>query len=439
MPFSTWDDESWQSIIHIIRNGNCILMLGGGTSLESSNGTTLPCEEVLADVLYGRIKDKAEISGFNPDTTNIAQLAQYYAMYKDRNLLEASASDFYLQRQDETSELHQNLAALPFKSIISTTFDSMLYNAIDAQEGKTPVTSRFHFCGDNPELVPQGSVEKPLIFNLFGTIDEPDSLVLTEDDFLDLLTTQHALPSNITSLLGAKNKSILFLGFGFHRWYTRVLVHLLKLSPKSNRSYALEQNIPNDNHEFNRTVFFLEKSDYHIHFFNDDIPSFVKTLREKFEKQTALRSAKPPKVFADNAPTAFICHANENKVQAADLYEKLEYEGIRAWIDTQELRGGDQWNKGIETAIKKVDYFLVLQSQALQNKQEGYVNKEIKLAMDRQLNFRASSFIIPLKIDECELLEDLEFLQTHDLTGTNTFANLTKVIKRDWQRRQRTK
>lgn len=441
MPYCEWDDESWQSIIHTIRNGNCILMLGPGTSLESYHGKDLPCDEIFAHELFARIEDKFNEWRITPDIGNVAQIAQYYAMHKDRNLLEASTTDFYLKRQHDTTELHRNLAVLPFSVVVSSTLDCMFCNAVKAQENKTPVTARYHFCGDNAELVPQGTVEKPLIFNLYGSIEEPDSLVLTEDDFLELLTSKHPLPDNITSLLTAKNKSLLFLGFGFNRWYIRVLLHLLKISPKANRSFALEQQLPPNNPEFDRTLLFFRESDYQIQFFEDDMQSFVKTLKDKYQQYSGSGVAKPAQTFADDAPTAFICHANENKAQAMALHRRLAQQGIRTWIDKENLRGGEQWNRHIERAIKTVDYVLVLQSQALENKLEGYVNKEIKLALDRQLSFRSSRFIIPLKIDVCEPLEELEFLQMIDLSPSDNvsdgFNGLVRVIKRDWQRRER--
>ena len=80
----------------------------------------------------------------------------------------------------------------------------------------------------------------------------------------------------------------------------------------------------------------------------------------------------------------------------------------------------------------------MLQSEALSRKLEGYVNKEITLALDRQKYFRASlRFIIPVTLDGGHLLEELDSLQTTDLTDRDNVRSLVSIIRRDQQRRQR--
>jgi hypothetical protein len=440
MPYCKLDDENWQSLIHTIRQGNCILMLGSGASLESYNGKELPCSEIFANELAEKINEKIESWGINLDTSNLAQIAQYYCMEKDRNMLEASATDFYLKRKNSTNELHKNLAALPFSFIITSAQDSMMCNAFKNHKKypRVPIVERYHFCGDNLEMVEEGTKENPLIFHLYGTINEPDSLVLTEDDFLNFLILKHPLPKNIASALKTKNKSMLFLGFGFNHWYSRVLLHFLKVRNKNNRSFALEQKLPLNIDEFKRTLIFFKETDYKIQFFKDDLQTFTKKLKEKFEEYGKCLQPTSSKVISDDALTVFICHANEDKEKASIIYKKLEAEGCRAWLDKENLRGGDDWDKHIQKTIKNIDYFLVLQSRALEDKLEGYVNKEIHFALDRQRYFKAGiRFIIPLKIEECKLHEDLEHLHTIDLSKQENFPELIKTIKRDQQRRKK--
>ncbi len=443
MTYCVWDDENWSTLIHTIHQDKCILMLGPESSLEPWEGQYLPCTEILARKLVEKIEDKIASWDINLDISNLAHVAEYYCMEKDRNVLEAAVSSFYAERRNQTSELHKNLSTLPFSFVVTSTPDNMFYNALKAQ-GKKPIVERYHFCGDNLDMTANGSVEEPLIFHLYGTIDEPDSLALTEDDILDFLVAvllkKPPVPSNIISALRAKNKSMLFLGFGFKYWYLRALLHILKIRSKGNRSFALERAVPSNIDEFNRTIIFFKESDYRIQFFKDDLPSFVSELKEKYENSLTCLPKGVSKALADDAPKVFICHANEDKNKAAEIYERLETEGFRAWLDQKELRGGDAWDRHINRTIKNIDYFLVLQSRALEDKLEGYVNKEIRIAMDRQRYFRPGiRFIIPLKIEACKLLEDLDYLQTIDLSEEDNFSEITKAIKRDWQRRNRGK
>jgi hypothetical protein len=440
-----WNDENWASLLHTIRQQKCILMLGPEAAQEQFESQCMPCTEVLAKELAAKITDNLSSWNIKLDTSNLAQVSQYFAMIKDRLILEASVSSFYTNRQNATSELHQNLSSLPFPLVITSTPDNMFYNALK-KHGKNPIVERYHFSStNNCEIVAEGTEKEPLIFHFFGTIDEPDSLVLTEDDILDFLVAvlkKPSLPDNIISTLRAKNKSMLFLGFGFKYWYLRVLLHVLKMRSKGNRSFALEQTIPSDINEFKRTTIFYKESDYRILLFEEDILQFSRLLKSKYEASVSKRPEHISKIVPDDSPTVFICHANENKNEAAQLYEKLEAQGFNPWLDRQNLRGGDDWDRHISRTIKKdIDYFLVLQSKSMENKLEGYVNKEIQLAIDRQKYFRPGiRFIIPITIEKCEPLEDLDYLHNIDFsTEKDWLHQLTKTIRRDWERRKRGK
>ena len=76
---------------------------------------------------------------------------------------------------------------------------------------------------DNRDYRP--SVERPLVFHLFGRLDEPDSLVVTEDDYFDYLIgftgNNDLIPVVVRRAL--TDAALLFLGFGLDDWDFRVL------------------------------------------------------------------------------------------------------------------------------------------------------------------------------------------------------------------------
>ena len=79
-----------------------------------------------------------------------------------------------------------------------------------------------------------------------------------------------------------------------------------------------------------------------------------------------------------------------------------------------------------------------MQSKTLQNRLEGYVNKEIYEARERQKTFRPGiRFIIPLEIDEGVRLEELEDLQTIPIHDPENIAELVRLIQRDYKKRGR--
>lgn len=314
----------------------------------------------------------------------------------------------------------------------------MTNNFIEAlkKKGKKYIYTWYNFRGTKRDIEEMGTKEKPLIYYLYGSVDEPESLVLSEDDLLDFLiaiiSKNPPLPANISSEFRNKTKCFLFIGFGFNNWYLRILLlHVLQdKSYRDNRSFALEQIGPVDDPNFQYAIIFF-KDHYKIHYYNMELKKFVRELNKRYHKSTL------DELKAVEAPIIFICHCNEDKNFAIKLYKKFQRAGLKPWLDVENLKPGDEWNRITEKTIKEIDYFIVLQSKTMEAKKIGYVNKEIHLALQRQLEFRGLCFIIPAKIEDCALLDELSKWQTIDLSQQSGFDKLIQTIKRDQERRNK--
>lgn len=438
MECSTWSEENWEALLLTIQTGNCILMLGPDASSVEVDGNNLPISTMLSEKLAGEIDDV--IKDWAIDPTDLLQVALYYSIEKGvgRNELLAKAVSYYKQMAGQTSRFLDNIAALPFYFSVTSTPDSLLFEALKKM-GKEPTVDAYNFRGGKKDLVKMGTVEKPLVFHLYGSVGEPQSLVLSERDLFDFLVAVASrnppLQGNVLSELQNKEKSLLFLGFGFNHWYLRILMHILQLRSKESSSFALEQFAPSSLEALKGTIYFFRKSDYKIQICSKDLVGFAQELRERYEKSSPLPVKKAKRT---DAPRVFICHASENSGTAAALYSDLEAEGMVPWLDREKLRGGDLWDTRIDQTIRKeIDYFIVLQSESLAEKTIGYVNKEINIAMDRQKEFRGVKFVIPVTIDDSPLLAELEKFQSIDLRENDAVPDLTRLIHRDQQIRRR--
>jgi hypothetical protein len=417
-------EDDLDTLIYNIKQKNCILMLGPDTATETVDGVPILLTETLANQLSEKI-DSETLKRIN--TSDLAQVSQHYVKEKGPKSLESKAFSFYKTRQDLCSPLHQDLAALPFYFTITTTPDSMFLNALK-KEKKQPVMCSYNFKGKNPEPVQMGTIENPLVFYLYGSIEEPNSLLLTENDLLDflaaLISEKPPLPDKIRVELQDENKIFLFLGFGFKHWYLRILLYALQGKNKKNPSIDLEH-----------TVFFFKKSDYKIHIFKEDFNVFAENLRKIYSECS---SDVVSRLEAKNMPEVFISYTSEDKEYANSLHKKFEQAGMRPWLDKENLRGGDHWDKRIRDTINKVDYFVVLQSNALTNKIEGYVNLEINEALERLKYFQSgkSLFVIPIIIDGCPLRDDLKKLHATDLNDNKSMKKLIDSIQRDFEKRK---
>jgi hypothetical protein len=155
----------------------------------------------------------------------------------------------HLHTQED--DVYRVLAELPFPIYFNTNPDNLMANALRAHEDKEPVVeySRWNpyleglssIYKDEPTY--KASVKRPLVYHLFGCIEEPASLVLGEDDFFEYLMwvnrtdNQVPIPSEVTAAW--EDTQLLFLGFQMSDWRSRVLLRSI-LNEKRRRYYEFQ-------------------------------------------------------------------------------------------------------------------------------------------------------------------------------------------------------
>lgn len=95
----------------------------------------------------------------------------------------------------------------------------------------------------------------------------------------------------------------------------------------------------------------------------------------------------------------FVSHANPEDNQFATwLSLRLAREGYRVWCDTVRLRGGDDFWRDIETAIRqRTRKFLFVTSRTSNEKPGTLQELSVAAGVARQLGLR--DFIVPIKVD----------------------------------------
>lgn len=148
-----------------------------------------------------------------------------------------------IRREDDRENLepHTVLAKLNLPIYITTNPCCLLENALIA-EGKNPRSEycRWYSRLESKACIYDNEVDKnyrpdpqnPLVFHMFGRLSEPESLVITEDDYFDFLIgvsqkqkrqSAPAIPFPLEVGEALANKSLIFLGFGLDKWVFRVL------------------------------------------------------------------------------------------------------------------------------------------------------------------------------------------------------------------------
>lgn len=224
------EDHDWEALLDAIDHQDCTPFLGAGACAGR-----LPTAMQLAF-------DLATRTGYPlPDCDDLARVSQFVAirsgpMYAKRKVLkilgfepnECNCPHSNLATEEDP---HSVLAQLPLKLYITTNYDDFMFKALK-QYGRD-VRSE-HCCwytSANGSRVEERarweplSVQKPLVFHLHGCHNEPASMVLTEDDYVDFLVSigreLKIVPPVIQGAIAGS--SLLFIGYGLRDWNFRVL------------------------------------------------------------------------------------------------------------------------------------------------------------------------------------------------------------------------
>jgi SIR2-like domain len=242
MNVSDLAESDWEVLMSRIKNSKCTPILGAGTSFP-----TIPLASELAKwmaeankypFLPPEVNDEDGNEKKQPKPLDLAEVAQYIAVkYNDgifpkeqiqKRFAETPPPDF-----TQPNEPHGILAALNQSVYITTNYDNFMFEALRRQ-GKQPqravclwnkqIEGKWSIFKQNPEYTP--TPDTPVVFHLHGHIEAPESMVLTEDDYLDFLVAvsqdRGLLPEPIVGAL-AKH-SLLVIGYGLKDWNFRVLL-----------------------------------------------------------------------------------------------------------------------------------------------------------------------------------------------------------------------
>ena len=125
----------------------------------------------------------------------------------------------------------------------------------------------------------------------------------------------------------------------------------------------------------------------------------------------------------------FLCHASGDKLPVRELYKRLVAEGVDAWLDQEKLLPGQDWRVEIPRAVREADVVVICLSNKSITK-EGYVQKEIKFALDSaEEKPEGTIFLIPARLEDCAVPERLNRWQWVDLFEDNGFVKLLRSLK----------
>ena len=125
----------------------------------------------------------------------------------------------------------------------------------------------------------------------------------------------------------------------------------------------------------------------------------------------------------------FLCHASGDKPAVENIYKRLLRDNIDAWLDKEKILPGQNWQLEIPKAVYNSDVVIVFLSTQSVTK-EGYVQKEIKFALDAaDEKPEGTIFIIPARFENCEVPERISKYQWVDLFSPEGYKRLLKALQ----------
>ncbi|MEM9919037.1 MAG: SIR2 family protein [Bacteroidota bacterium] len=305
----------WADIIDTLEQQKCLLFLGSGAFKVNGFDNM---ELALSDHLDATNPQHPLIRLYNTDGFFLFRKGRF-----KRRIIN-QMKDFYNQPFPGLEDQLAKLVRIPFSMIFTLTPDNLLSRAFD--NSGFDYQSDFYFRNRKaPDFFEKPTKDKPLIYNLLGNIEEPESIILTHSDFFDYLNSVfkgNSMNSELRSELENAEQYI-FLGLPYEKWYFQLLLRVLSMHSDKLRDVERLAFKEFENPNLRE----LYTGEFNLKFIPTDISSFISQLYEKCETAEILKEKMPEptavEIFEEDVLVDEIRH-NIEKNKIAEAIEKLK-------------------------------------------------------------------------------------------------------------------
>lgn len=266
--------------------------------LSITSGSMLLAKDEYLDFLKQDLLETARSKPKSPEQTDFLDTLEGEMF--NITFSEVAARLGYLNFEDKLNNPLRILAELPLPIYLTTSYHNFVEAALRAA-GKEPVSEICYWHDELEEDIPsifdtnpnfQPSIETPLVYHLHGSDTYPQSLVLTEDDYLDFLVKVsqdiEVIPPKVGRVLA--DSSLLLLGYSLRSWDFRVIFRgminakAVSRRPKS-LSIQLLQSKGEEMEGIKEVRLYLQQyfKEYKFDVYWGDTQRFIKDLWEQWE------------------------------------------------------------------------------------------------------------------------------------------------------------
>jgi hypothetical protein len=229
-----------RQIVEAVRAGRCILFLGAGVHYPPPEGSIYAYPEELRPPLGGALAEalagECEFLRICPheSPSNLQRVALCYQTQLSRRALVEEIHQ-RVESNAKPSATVRALAELPFPLVITTNYDTLFERAlrradkdplIGVYEPRSDVRTRDLAPGTDP------TVDAPFLFKVHGDIKVPESIVVTDEDYIGFVLRMnasqsfHPIPETFRYYL--QRWPTLFIGYSLLDYNLRLLFRTLR-------------------------------------------------------------------------------------------------------------------------------------------------------------------------------------------------------------------
>lgn len=227
-----------EEIGDVVRSGQCILFLGAGVHAPPPRKSRFvyPVEQrpPLGSALSKQLASKlgARLGAVLPkeDPRNLQRVALFYEMERSRHQLVAELRKS-VQEGKRPSPALRALAELDFPLVITTNYDQLFEQAL-VLAGKQPRVSIYTPNLETTVDFRDPSPKNPVVFKIHGDIDRPETIVVTDEDYIQFVLRMSNKepydPLPLTLKYHLTGWTTLFVGYSLLDYNLRLLFKSLR-------------------------------------------------------------------------------------------------------------------------------------------------------------------------------------------------------------------
>jgi class 3 adenylate cyclase len=231
VPPATLDADAWEDLLDYIEDRRVIPIVGPELlRVETESGPRL-LYDWLAERLAARLG--VETTGLPSPYTLHDVVCAFLAARGRREEAYARLRGVLRDNAFAPPRAMAQLARIDdFDLYVSTTFDPLLQQAIDAERfGGVETTEVVAYAPNRVHDLPaeRERLTRPLVYHLFGRVSASPTYVLTEEDLLEFicgLQSEHLAPEKLFHEL--EHNHLLLIGGNFTNWLARLFLRMTK-------------------------------------------------------------------------------------------------------------------------------------------------------------------------------------------------------------------